>query len=135
MELLEFARDDQSKASRYTFHERERGSLLMIEGGADRTPVSVVHEGPRFRVMYDGPRFHESTATGLFDYYKLSRRVAQGLMSRWQGDPSRRRVRVVSHLPAAPRTPEVVVPVPKAVREWAETQTARANRGKASRVV
>jgi hypothetical protein len=138
MSLLEAcaeARDEKSNASRYHFRESEGASRLVIEGGADRTPVSIMHDGPRFRVFYDGTHYHESTATGLFDYYKLSRFVAQGLMSRWQGAPREKRC-----LPSEAgvgglhqrllEERHATYPVPNAVREWAETQTAKAIGGR-----
>jgi hypothetical protein len=134
--LLEasLAPDEKGNASRYHFRESEGASRLVIEGGADRTPVSIIHEGVRFRVValeQDGTYYHGSTATGLFDYYKLSRLVAQGLMSRWQGAlrekrclPSEAGARGLHQRLLEER--HVTHPVPNAVREWAETQTARA---------
>ena len=110
---------DQVPTSRYTFCEVSRHTLRIT--GSARTPVMIMHDGPRFAVTAEGFRTRQF---GLFDYFQISRAVAEGLMLNWESPKKG----------SAPADPMVfrfesnhgpVEFVPKAVHEWAVGRVAK----------
>jgi hypothetical protein len=119
--------------------ENDSRRVLWIEG-AERNPVRIEHTSTGFRVEYakggsplDCAPYAHRVQTGLFEYYRLSRAVAAGLMEHWNGPPDHPRNRRPqgpagrsSTAGAGPTALVEVVEVPKPVREWAVRQTAKA---------
>jgi hypothetical protein len=110
---------NQVPTSRYTFCEVSRHTLRIT--GSARTPVMIMHDGPRFAVTAEGFRTRQF---GLFDYFRISRAVAEGLMLNWESPKKG----------SAPADPMVfrfesnhgpVEFVPKAVHEWAVGRVAK----------